>query len=456
MHEKQNLWNEVGQALACGTRVAFLRRVPVGDLSFTPEAVALLAASDAVVNFVLSFLLVGKAGSFDYSAIPSFFFHLPLMFLLGVLSARLLARPFLVNAVPGALLSTSIILELLHGALEGVALLPRLSWLGAYLEAPHYYRFFWWWTGAGLLFLARVAPGRFLRRSGVLLVYLALLVAPLWLFPRGDLWVSDREKGESGVLHLTDEVLTAQSRLLDEELARLLPGGKSQPLLYFVGFAGDASQDVFMREVTSVEKLFRDRFGAAGRSVTLVNNPRTATTLPFATAANLGHTLERIGRVMNRENDILFLYLTSHGSADQVLDVENGALELDGVTPEMVRGMLKKSAITWKVIVVSACYAGGFIEPLKDDHTLIITAADATHESFGCSNGEQYTWFGNAYFNDALRHTYSFTAAFARARETIRRWEKEQGETPSNPQIWAGPAMAEKLKALESRLAAAK
>jgi hypothetical protein len=106
------------------------------------------------------------------------------------------------------------------------------------------------------------------------------------------------------------------------------------------------------------------------------------------------------------------------------------------------------------VLVVSACYSGGFVEPLKDDHTLIITAADATHESFGCSSGEKFTWFGKAYFNEALRGSYSFTTAFASARETIRKWEAEQGETPSNPQIWFGKKMEQKLVQLEKRLAA--
>jgi hypothetical protein len=157
---------------------------------------------------------------------------------------------------------------------------------------------------------------------------------------------------------------------------------------------------------------------------------------------------------MNREEDVLFLFLTSHGSPEHVLTVDNGPLELDGLTPEMVRRMLRKSGVTWKVLVVSACYSGGFVEPLKDDHTLIITAADATHESFGCSYGEKFTWFGNAYFKEALRHTYSFTAAFTQARQTIRKWEAEQGESPSNPQIWVGKKMENKLAQLEKRLAA--
>lgn len=446
-------WRNWLRNVRCGIRLALLRRVTPDELCASPGDLALLAVTDLMLNLALSFLLVGGGGSFAYASLPSFFFHLPLLLLCGLLAGRLLARPALVTALPMALIALGIPIELCHGALEGLAQLHRMEWLAGYLDAPHYYRFFGWWTAASLLFLVRLAPAPLLRRCEVSLIFLALIVPPLWLFPRGDLWVSTADSPESGELHLTEEVLTAQSRLLKEQLAELLPGEKGKSHLYFVGFAGDATQDVFMRELAAVEKLFIQRFGTAGRTITLVNNPQTATTLPFATATNLEQTLARVGRVMNRDEDVLFLFLTSHGSPDHVLEVSNGPLELDGLTPEMVRRMLDRAGITWKVLVVSACYAGGFVAPLQDDHTLIVTAADATHESFGCSYGEKFTWFGRAYFDVALRQTYSFTKAFERAQETIWQWEEREGETPSNPQIRVGTAMERKLAGLEKQLA---
>lgn len=448
---KSTPWLNLLQNLRSGVRIALFRRVAADDFCPAAGELALLAITDFVLNLIVSFVLIGEGGEFNYFAFSSFFFHLPLMLLCGLLAGRLLGRPALVMLVPVALISLSIPIELCHGALEGLSWLHRMEWLERYLDAPHYYRFFWWWTAAAALFLVRLTPINLSRRITLLLFFTALLVFPLFLYPRGDLWVNGEEKSESGELSLTEEVLTAQSRLLDKQLSGLLPGGKRAPELYFVGFAGDATQDVFMRELMAVERLMKERFSAAGRTVTLVNNPRTATSLPFATATNLDRALEVLGRVMNRDEDVLFLYLTSHGSPEQVVAVDNGPLELDGLTPEMVRRMLKKSGVRWKVLVVSACYAGGFVEPLKDDHTLIITAADATHESFGCSYGEEFTWFGNAYFNQALRHSYSFTAAFVQAQETIRKWEAEQGETPSNPQIWVGKRMEQKLVQLENR-----
>ncbi len=446
-------WSNLLRNLRAGTKMALLRRVTSDDLCFTAGDLVLLASTDLVLNLAVSYLLVGRGGSLNLFALSSFFFHLPLMLFCGLQAGKALSRAPLVTLVPVALVSLSIPIELCHGALEWMSWLPRMGWLEKHLEAPHYYRFFWWWTAAAIIFLWRLVPDRLSRRVLLIVSFALTVILPLFFFPRGDFWVSSEGENEGGGLHLTEEVLTAQSRLLDKRLAGLLPGGEKGPYLYFVGFAGDAAQDVFMRELTAVGRLLEERFGAAGRTVLLVNNPRTATNLPFATATNLELALRKVGRVMDRDNDVLFLFLTSHGSPDNVLTVENGPLELDGLTPEMVRRMLERSRITWKVLVVSACYAGGFIEPLKDEHTLIITAADAVHESFGCSYGEEFTWFGKAYFNEALRSTYSFTDAFTRARETIRKGEKERGETPSNPQIWVGEDMKRKLMELTNRFA---
>src|SRR5215467_9679240 len=100
--------------------------------------------------------------------------------------------------------------------------------------------------------------------------------------------------------------------------------------------------------------------------------------------------------------------------------------------------MLADSGIKRKVIVISACYSGGFIEPLRDENTLVITAADAAHSSFGCSYDSDYTWFSEALYDEALRETFSFSEAFALAKKTVAAREKAEGYEPSNPQIAMG------------------
>src|SRR5438309_359315 len=129
-------------------------------------------------------------------------------------------------------------------------------------------------------------------------------------------------------------------------------------------------------------------------------------------------------------------------------------LELAQLTPSALARMLADSGIKWKVIVISACFSGGYIEPLKDDNTLIITSADAFHSSFGCDYESDYTWFSQAFYDEALRDTFSFAEAFEAAKETVDDRERAEGYPPSNPQMFEGAAMKKKLAALEKRLAA--
>ncbi|WP_239027938.1 C13 family peptidase [Geomonas subterranea] len=434
-------------------RGALFLRSGFETLTSTPGNLVLLAGIDVVLNLLVSLLLVGRGGSFSYSSIPYFLFHLPLLLLFGVAARPLLARPPAIAGLASALVAFSIPIELTHGILEWLAQWRPFEWLSDHLAAPHYYRFFGWWVAASLVFLLRLdGPLGVRRRLRLVALFIVLVGVPLYFYQRGDLWVSNEGGNESGELSLTDQVLTAQSRLLDDQLGSLLPGRHGQSDLYFVGFAGDASQDVFLKELSATRQLFDTRFGTAGRSVLLVNNPQSATTLPFATAANLERALVRVGELMNRDEDVLFLYLSSHGSRDQELEVSNPPLELKQVTPESLRRMLQKAGIRYKVVVVSACFSGGFVQPLQDDGSLIITAADATHESFGCGFGENYTWFGEAFVGDALRGTFSFTEAFEKSRDTVRKWEEERGETPSNPQIWAGKEIWPVLKRLQKEL----
>ena len=108
--------------------------------------------------------------------------------------------------------------------------------------------------------------------------------------------------------------------------------------------------------------------------------------------------------------------------------------------------LLAASPIRHKVLVVSACYAGTYAA-LADPDTLVITAADATHPSFGCVPGAVWTYFGDAFFNQALRRDASITQAFADARSIVSARENAQGFAPSNPQMGGGENVLPMLEA---------
>ena len=248
-----------------------------------------------------------------------------------------------------------------------------------------------------------------------------------------------------------EQVYYAQFRLLSKATRALAEQRPGIPDLYFLGFAADAHQDVFLREIRSVRTLFDDRFDTRGRSITLVNNRATAATQPLASTHNLLAALHQIAARMDPEEDVLFLYLTSHGTPG-VLEVQFEPLQLNDLTAAALRKMLDDTGIKWRVIVVSACYSGSFIAPLKTDTSLIVTAARADRVSFGCTNENDFTYFGRAYFDEALRRTYSFIDAHGEASRTVGRWETAEDLKPSLPQIHVGAAIRPKLAEIEARL----
>src|SRR5687767_8045224 len=157
---------------------------------------------------------------------------------------------------------------------------------------------------------------------------------------------------------------------------------------------------------------------------------------------------------MNVDEDVLVLYVTSHGSEDHDLAVDFRPLRFDPVTPKLLKSALDDSGVRWKIVVVSACYSGGFVEPLKDERTMIVTAASADRQSFGCGYASDGTYLAKALFGEALRKTFSFEAAAASAQETIEKWEREKDQKPSQPQVFVGAEIRPKLTEIERRLTA--
>jgi hypothetical protein len=194
---------------------------------------------------------------------------------------------------------------------------------------------------------------------------------------------------------------------------------------------------VFKREVEAVDDLFATRFGTRGRSLKLVNNAATVRDTPIASRTALAFALGHLGTLM-RDEDVLFLFLTSHGSKDGRLSLSFPPLRLDDLAADDLKAMLDAAGIRNRVVVVSACYSGAFADALAGDDTMVITASASDRNSFGCSNEAQFTYFGKAYFDEALRTTDSFSEAFDRALPVIAERERKEDYTPSMPQRRVG------------------
>lgn len=242
--------------------------------------------------------------------------------------------------------------------------------------------------------------------------------------------------------------------LLERELAALAPQRPGKADLYVLGFAGDGEESVFRNEVVYLKSLFEKRFGARGRTVALINHPDSLdkTPAPLATYDNLYDALAGIGKVMDREQDVLLLYLTMHGTEEHELAVQLPPLLEDWLTPEDLRTALDDAGIRNRVIAISACYSGGFVPALRGPDSLVVTAARGDRASFGCGSESEATYFGRAWLVDGLNRTTNFIAAYDIATREIARREKLQEFEPSLPQIDVGARIGKRLQAWESEL----
>lgn len=244
--------------------------------------------------------------------------------------------------------------------------------------------------------------------------------------------------------------LLRQGQLLQEALDAL-PASTPAVELYSLTLAGDGKQSVFLREADYVSKLLRERFGARG-NVTLTNHRDHLSDRPLATRESLTRAVQALAERSGPE-DLVFIYLTSHGSSNHELNIDQPRLQLADLPAAELAALLKPLNDRHKVVVISACYSGGFIPPLKNDKTLVITAARADRVSFGCSEENDFTYFGRALFAEALNETDDLSRAFELAKTKVAEREQAEEFEPSEPQLWAPQAVLEHWKKLRKQQA---
>jgi len=103
---------------------------------------------------------------------------------------------------------------------------------------------------------------------------------------------------------------------------------------------------------------------------------------------------------------------------------------------------------TLKVVVLQACYSGGFVSDGNHslanlDNAVVFTATAADRPSFGCGPGQATTYFGGA-FNRSLARALEpgleppnigWQAVFARADFAVEVMESVEDESPSQPSL---------------------
>ena len=241
---------------------------------------------------------------------------------------------------------------------------------------------------------------------------------------------------------LADIIAKRDIGLVAKQVAALPRQRPGIPDLYVIGVAGDGTQDVFRNEAIYLDNLMRQRLHARG-TLSLVSHPDSvgATPRPLASYDNLYDAVKGVAKRMDRREDILLLYLTMHGTPEHELALYFPPYMDDALTPDDIAFILDKARIRNRVIVISACYSGGFIARLHGDNTLLMTAARSDRPSFGCDSDSTATFFGRAWLAEGLNRETDFTAAFRHAERRIAGWENAAGFEPSHPQVSEGNAI---------------
>lgn len=253
----------------------------------------------------------------------------------------------------------------------------------------------------------------------------------------------------------TPEAIATRDRgLLGQAMASLPRQRPGTIDMYALGFAGDGTENVFRNEVEYFVRMSRQRLGVRG-TLALVSHPASLDRrpLPLATYRNLRQALSGLGEVMDVEEDVLLLYLTMHGTPEHELILWFPPLVDEALLPEDLALLLEESGIRHRVLVLSACYSGGFIPALRGRDSLVVAAAREDRASFGCGTDSHVTWFGRAWMVEGLSRTVDFEEAFRHATVRVAAWERAEEVEGSQPQISVGRSIRRRLRSWQDQSA---
>jgi hypothetical protein len=116
----------------------------------------------------------------------------------------------------------------------------------------------------------------------------------------------------------TARLQDSQAALLQAAFAGLAAQTKRATDVYAIGIAGWSDQDVFVKEVDGAFAVLEQSLPTKDRMLRLVNNFGTIATRPLASRRNFAAAVHAVAEVMDKDEDVLILFMTSHGSAGGV------------------------------------------------------------------------------------------------------------------------------------------
>jgi hypothetical protein len=218
----------------------------------------------------------------------------------------------------------------------------------------------------------------------------------------------------------------------------------------YVVVAALDTDPVFDREAREAGRVLASRFDATGRTIVLAEDEGDDRADASGTPAHLAAAVAKAESLMDPKEDVLVLYTTSHGSPHGGLNYKNADSGSGVITPRELHAMLAGGGAQNRLIILQACFSGQFVPALASPRTVVATAASSMRSSFGCSASNDWTFFGHALINQAMRQRDTFVRQYRRAVVSIIGWEQKLGIEPSNPQISIGSDTGGWLAALDA------
>jgi len=143
--------------------------------------------------------------------------------------------------------------------------------------------------------------------------------------------------------------------------------------------------------------------------------------------------MDALDRLAGQARAGCLLYITSHGEEDGLI-VGAYVMPPRALADVVIRACSARPT----VIIISACFSGAMLPPLKGPNRMILTAARRDRTSFGCGQSDRYPYFDQCVL-EVWNRAADFADLAARARACVAAREMRENLTPpSHPQFFIG------------------
>ena len=229
-----------------------------------------------------------------------------------------------------------------------------------------------------------------------------------------------------------------KTALMGLTLALMLPVS-AHAAWHAIMVSGDDSIRNFDNSRDALGELFVAK-GLAAENQHHLNSQFSLETKPPADQATLQALALSFTQLNIRpEQDACLFYVSSHGKQGDGVYMKRVH---DGQhTPAQLNTALNWTCGTAPtVVMVSACYSGQFIQPLRADNRIIMTAASAQRPSFGCSEAQEYTFWDGCVI-DNFERSSTWENLYTNVKQCIAQKEQQLGYPASQPQAYFGKNM---------------